>query len=44
MWENIKKFYIDGGSGGGGYSAVADQLMLDWKDSMGVNQRYHRPY
>lgn len=27
-WENID-FYIDAGSGGGGISAVADQLM-DW--------------
>ncbi|MDD4123791.1 MAG: terminase, partial [Bacilli bacterium] len=30
-WENID-FYIDAGSGGGGISAVADQLMEDWKD------------
>ena len=34
-WENIE-FYIDAGSGGGGLSAVADQLMEDWVDSNGV--------
>jgi len=34
QWENIE-FYIDAGSGGGGISAVADQLMEDWKDDLG---------
>ena len=34
-WENID-FYIDSGSGGGGISAVADQLMEDWKDDEGI--------
>lgn len=33
-WQNIE-FYIDAGSGGGGISAVADQLFADWKDSLG---------
>lgn len=33
-WENIE-FYIDAGAGGGGKSAVADQLMADWRDSLG---------
>lgn len=33
-WENIE-FYIDAGSGGGGISAVADQLMEDWIDKFG---------
>lgn len=37
-WENIE-FYIDAGSGGGGISAVADQLMEDWKDSLGKKHR-----
>ena len=37
-WENIE-FYIDAGSGGGGVSAVADQLMEDWADSDGVLHR-----
>ena len=37
-WENIE-FYIDAGSGGGGISAVADQLMEDWTDDEG---RVHR--
>lgn len=37
-WENIE-FYIDAGSGGGGLSAVADQLMDDWKDKHGVKHR-----
>lgn len=37
-WENIE-FYIDAGSGGGGISAVADQLMADWLDSSGVKHR-----
>ena len=37
-WENIE-FYIDAGSGGGGISAVADQLMEDWKDQYGKKHR-----
>lgn len=37
-WENIE-FYIDSGSGGGGISAVADQLMEDWVDKYGKKHR-----
>lgn len=37
-WENIE-FYIDAGSGGGGISAVADQLMEDWYDKFGNKHR-----
>lgn len=37
-WENIE-FYIDAGSGGGGISAVADQLMDDWHDKFGGKHR-----
>lgn len=37
-WENIE-FYIDAGSGGGGISAVADQLMDDWTDKFGKKHR-----
>lgn len=37
-WENID-FYIDAGSGGGGISAVADQLMDDWTDKYGGKHR-----
>jgi hypothetical protein len=37
-WENIE-FYIDSGSGGGGISAVADQLMENWKDKTGQEHR-----
>ena len=37
-WENID-FYIDAGSGGGGISAVADQLMEDWVDKFGNKHR-----
>ena len=37
-WENIE-FYIDAGSGGGGISAVADQLMEDWYDEFGGKHR-----
>ena len=37
-WENIE-FYIDAGSGGGGISAVADQLMEDWVDGNGRTRR-----
>lgn len=37
-WENLD-FYIDAGSGGGGISAVADQLMDDWVDKFGNKHR-----
>ena len=37
-WENIE-FYIDAGSGGGGISAVADQLLDDWVDKFGKKHR-----
>lgn len=37
-WENIE-FYIDAGSGGGGISAIADQLMDDWFDDNGCLHR-----
>lgn len=37
-WENIE-FYIDAGAGGGGISAVADQLMEDWTDNLGQKHR-----
>ena len=37
-WENIK-FLIDSGAGGGGISAVADQLMEDWVDDLGNKRR-----
>ena len=37
-WENIE-FYIDAGAGGGGISAVADQLMSDWVDRHGNKHR-----
>lgn len=37
-WENIE-FYIDSGAGGGGISAIADQLMDDWVDSTGRKRR-----
>lgn len=47
-WENIE-FYIDAGSGGGGISAVADQLLDDWIDKFGIKHRgiidpYHKQY
>ena len=35
-YENIIAFYIDAGAGGGGVSAVADNLMSDWKDETGA--------
>ena len=35
-YENILSFYIDAGAGGGGVSAVADNLMSDWEDEHGV--------
>lgn len=37
-WENIE-FWIDAGSGGGGISAVADQLLEDWVDETGRKRR-----
>lgn len=37
-WENIE-FWIDAGSGGGGISAVADQLLDDWYDESGIKHR-----
>jgi len=37
-WENID-FYIDAGAGGGGISAVADQLLDDWVDQFGQSHR-----
>ena len=37
-WDNIE-FYIDSGAGGGGISAVADQLMEDWTDKAGIVHR-----
>ena len=38
-YENILSFYIDAGAGGGGVSAVADNLMSDWEDENGVVHR-----
>ena len=38
-WENILGFYIDAGAGGGGISAIADQLMEDWTDNLGRKRR-----
>ena len=35
-WENIVEFNIDAGAGGGGVSAIADQLLLPFKDKNGV--------
>ena len=37
-WENIE-FYVDSGSGGGGISAICDQLMDDWTDKSGQKHR-----
>lgn len=37
-WENIT-FYVDSGSGGGGISAICDQLLDDWYDSNGKKHR-----
>lgn len=37
-WENIE-FYIDSGSGGGGISAISDQLMDEWTDNFGGKHR-----
>lgn len=38
-YENILAFYIDAGAGGGGVSAVADNLMSDWEDENGNMHR-----
>ena len=38
-YENIVCFYIDAGAGGGGVSAVADNLMADWEDESGVTHK-----
>lgn len=38
-YENILSFYIDAGAGGGGVSAVADNLMSDWEDEHGVTHK-----
>lgn len=35
-YKNILEFNIDAGSGGGGVSAIADQLLLPFKDKDGV--------
>lgn len=35
-WENIVEFNIDAGSGGGGVSAIADQLLLPFRDKDGI--------
>lgn len=48
-WENIIGFYIDAGSGGGGISAVADQLMDNWigydgKTHHGIIDPEHKQY
>ena len=37
-WENIT-FWVDSGAGGGGISAICDQLLEDWYDSNGVKHR-----
>ena len=37
-WENIE-FYVDSGAGGGGISAICDQLMDDWYDKQGNKHR-----
>ncbi len=37
-WENIT-FYVDSGAGGGGISAICDQLLDDWYDNKGVKHR-----
>lgn len=38
-YENILAFYIDAGAGGGGVSAVADNLMEDWIDDYGIKHK-----
>lgn len=37
-WENIT-LWVDAGAGGGGISAICDQLLEDWYDSNGVKHR-----
>ena len=37
-WDNIEIF-IDSGAGGGGISAVADNLLADWKDKQGNRRK-----
>lgn len=37
-WENIT-LWVDSGAGGGGISAICDQLLDDWYDSNGVKHR-----
>lgn len=37
-WENIT-FWVDSGAGGGGISAICDQLLDDWYDSDGIKHR-----
>lgn len=37
-WENIT-FWVDSGAGGGGISAICDQLLDDWYDASGVRHR-----
>ena len=51
-YENIDVLMIDAGSGGGGVSTYADQLLNDWVDSKGIKHRglidstndYYRDY
>lgn len=38
-YENIIAFYIDAGAGGGGVSAIADNLMANWEDNTGAIHR-----
>lgn len=38
-YENIVAFYIDAGAGGGGVSAVADNLIQDWEDETGKKHK-----
>jgi len=38
-YENIKAVLIDSGSGGGGYSAWADNLLEDWYDKSGKKHK-----
>lgn len=37
-YDNVE-VYIDAGSGGGGISAVADSLLMDWTDDSGVKHK-----
>lgn len=38
-YENIDMVLIDSGAGGGGYSAWADNLLLDWTDNKGKTHK-----